>query len=97
MESFVSADPLARPDEELAALNILGKESKRGVAMGFKKYQLPFLESQIHFLGLFDRPFQMVVMEARAQLASLHEDIDQARFYLRKPLISLFPHRITKK
>ena len=52
--------------------------------MGWKKYQLPFLESQIQTLGLFEPPFQKVVMEVRAQLALLHEDIDQARFYVEK-------------
>lgn len=75
---------LALPDEQLAALNAHEKATKRGVALGMKKYQLPFLESQVNSLGLFDLTFQRVVLEIRAQLTSFIEDIDQTRFYFEK-------------
>lgn len=70
-------------DEQLSAISQQSKaESKRGLS--FKKYELPFLDSKINYLTVFDESFQNRVLEIKTQLKLFHEEIDQARFYFEK-------------
>jgi len=69
-------------DEQLAALSQYDKdEGKEGLSL--KKYTLPFLDSMIGSLSVFDAEFQNKAFEIRAQVNLLNEEIDQTRFYFR--------------
>lgn len=56
---------------------------------GVKKYDTPFLNSNINYLTTFDKTFQNKIFNIKTQLSILHEEIDNARFYFRKTFDSL--------
>lgn len=70
-------------DEELLVISQqLKAKSKRGYSL--KKYELPFLDSKIVNLTVFDESFQNHILEIKTQLKLIHEEIDQAKFYFEK-------------
>lgn len=65
----------------IAAKEILEKP-RRGHHL--KAYYLPFLESHTGSLTIFDAEFQRRLMEIRAQISLLNDEISQSQFYFQK-------------
>jgi len=83
-------------DEKIQA--IISNQGK--AALSLKKFFLPFLDSNINNLSLFDVKFQNFVLEIRAKLNLLNEEIDLSRFFYEKTFdSSLSPknHQIINK
>lgn len=57
------------------------QKAKPGDALGVKKYRIPYLDSNIGELGIFDEPSRAALLDIRAQLDLFNEDIDEARLY----------------
>ena len=49
--------------------------------LGVKKYRVPYLDSNIGELGIFDERSRSAILEVRAQLEMFNEEIDEARLY----------------
>lgn len=72
-------------DEALDELAKMLKASKpEGMVLGLKKFALPFLDSQLGRLSLFNMEFQNQMIEVRVRLGLLNEDIELFRFYYEK-------------
>jgi hypothetical protein len=76
---------LALTDEQLRA-GFQPGDPRRHIAV--QKFTLPFLTSQIPSLFLFSPEFQRLILEIRAKLGVLNDDIDATWFYFTKPLDS---------
>lgn len=53
-------------------------------ALSLKKCHLPFLDSKISDLSLFNMEFQYKIFEIRAQINFLNENIEQSQFFYEK-------------
>lgn len=69
-------------DEQLYALSQQRKAQTK--ALSLKTFSLPFLDSKISTLSLFDTKFQNTILEIRSQVNLLSEEIEQARFFYEK-------------
>lgn len=74
---------LACSDKDLAAAAERGKAVRIG-AVGFRKYNTPFIDGHKGNLALLPTDLQNLLIEVKAQLAILNEQIDDARFFYRK-------------
>lgn len=54
-------------------------DSESGLTL--KKYLVPLLDSRIPSLWFFESRFQQLLLEVRAELNLLNEEVDQARYY----------------
>ena len=70
-------------DEHFKTLNEYAKLHALS-AISLKKYHLPFLDSKIGELSLFDMEFQNKIFEIRAQISFLNENIEQSQFFYEK-------------
>ena len=73
-------------DKEIDALarTISYQHQQRELAFGLKKYSLPFLDSNLRSVSLLDIKLQRLVIEIRARLNLINEEIDLNRFYFEK-------------
>lgn len=71
---------LALSDEQFA---LWAKNELAGIEGGLtlKKYLVPLLDSRIPSLWFFDSSFQQRLLDVRAELNLLNEEIDQAQYY----------------
>ena len=69
---------LEMTDDQLRAMYQAMRTPGSGV--GLKKYSLPFLESQIQSLSICPLEFQQKVLNMRAQLELLNQEIEFARY-----------------
>lgn len=74
---------LARSDKDLAAAADRGKAAPIG-AVGLRKYNTPFIDGHIGALAMLPSDFQNLLIEVKAQIAILNEQVDDARFFYRK-------------
>lgn len=58
-------------------------KAKENAALGLKTYLLPFTDSVLDSLSIFDPKFQRDILEIRAQVSILNEEIENAMFYFR--------------
>jgi hypothetical protein len=65
--------------------------SSTQVAGLLKKYQLPFLDSKMDFVGTLAPDTQMAILDIQANLRILHELADDIRYYLTKTFDELSP------
>ncbi len=79
----------ALSDEELAAMSSPLAIRGDGRGLTLKKYGTPLLDSKITFLTVFNEEFQNRVLEIKAQINTLNEEVDLTRFYLMKTFDSL--------
>lgn len=49
--------------------------------LSVKKYRVPYLDSNIGELGIFDERSRAAILDVRAQLEMYNEEIDEARLY----------------
>jgi hypothetical protein len=75
---------LKASDEEIDAYAKHMAQQKDVVALNLKKYSLPFLESNMGSVSLLDIKLQRLVIQIRARLNSVNEEIDLNRFYYEK-------------
>lgn len=73
---------LTLTDEQIAAL-ARQRKTNADQTIPFRKYDLPFLDSQIHYVSAYPAQTQRELFEIRAQLKMFHEQIDDAREYQR--------------
>lgn len=59
------------------------RTQKDGSGMSFKKVALPFLDSKIALVSLFEPQIQSIILEIRTQIHFLNEEIDESRNWLR--------------
>ncbi len=77
METHVALD-------DKALLEIAERQKAQpGAGLIVKKYRIPYIDSQIGELGIFDEQSRSAMLEVRAQLDLYNEDIDEARQYYR--------------
>jgi hypothetical protein len=71
-------------DDQFNAISVkeILEEPRRGHHL--KAYYLPFLESHTGALAIFDAEFQRSLMEIRAQISLLNDEISQSQFYFQK-------------
>ncbi len=92
----INADPeihsaiaklLAMDDQQL---NLARKHSKAAPlgAVGVKTYVTPFIDSNLDNVTLFSRDFQQVVLETKAQLRLINEQVELAQFYYQQTFAS---------
>jgi hypothetical protein len=72
----------ALSDVELSSLAEQKRSQTEGTDLGLRKYNLPYLGSNIHILASFPPVVQRKILEVRAQLEMLNEMIDQTRDYV---------------
>jgi hypothetical protein len=70
-------------DQQLQSL-AEAKRAARPSGLNLKSSSLPFLDSNIAELGMFDTGLRQKLIEVRAQLGPLNEEIELARFYFEK-------------
>lgn len=78
---FVDAQ-LNLTDEEIA-LDAKRKLADSGGGLELKKYLVPLLDSRIPSLWFFESRFQHLLLDVRAELNLLNEEVDEARYYSR--------------
>lgn len=86
-------------DEEFKTASELFKQHAPS-AFSSKKCHLPFLDSKISELSLFDIEFQNKIFEIRAQINSFNENIELSQFYYEKTFdstLTIENHKIIKK
>ncbi len=69
-------------NEEFALLTSLMK-AKENACLGFKKSSLPYLESVLSDLFLFDTTLRRETLEVRSLIDILNEDIENTQYYHR--------------
>lgn len=69
-------------EEEIAELDMTAKILKGG-GVTLKSVNLPFLDSKISQLSLFDISLQNQLLHLRYHINSLNEEMEQARYYYR--------------
>ncbi len=74
------------PDDQLLQV-MTADRGKSEKSLSLKKYQLPFLESKLEFLGAFGVPFQAQVLLIRNRIQLVNQEAEEARFYFEKHLI----------
>lgn len=57
------------------------QRAQPGDALGVKKYRIPYLDSNIGDLGIFDEQSRAALLDIRVQLDFFNDEIDQARLY----------------
>ena len=82
---------LKSSDEEIDAYAKGLAQQKDIVALNLKKYSLPFLESNMDSISLLDTKLQRLIVQIRARLNSINEEIDLSRFYYEKTFDSTLP------
>lgn len=75
---------LKSSDEEIDAYAKHMAQQKDVIARTLKKYSLPFLESNMGSVSLLDMKLQRLVIQIRARLNSVNEEINLNRFYYEK-------------
>lgn len=73
-------EQLLLSDGQIAALAEHHKAGPEG-GLAIKKYAAPLLDTRVASLWELDRGVQRALMDVRANLALLDDDVDQARFY----------------
>lgn len=71
---------LAQSDEVIAAFAETQRATQAG-ALSLKKYALPILDSRLPTLWMLDEGLQRQLLDVRARLDLMNEEIDQARVY----------------
>lgn len=71
---------LGLPDDQIAALAQHERASSEG-ALSVKKYALPLLDTRVASLWELEEKLQNHLLEVRANLDLLNEEVDQARYY----------------
>ncbi len=74
---------LAHSDKELAAGAQYGKAGPLG-AVALKKFNTPFLDAHIGALVMLPNDFQNLLIEVKAQIAILNEQVEEAQFFYQK-------------
>lgn len=75
-------------DDEIKAISRLNATPPT-TALNFRRYSLPFIDSQLNSLSLFDLEFQRQIHSVRATLGIINEEIDVAWFYFQKTFDTL--------
>jgi hypothetical protein len=70
-------------DQQLSALAQTVK-FKPGGGLSLKSYSLPFLNANLNLLSLFPIDFQTGILEIRAQIDLLNQEIEECRFFYGK-------------
>lgn len=68
------------PDQQFAVLRDAIK-AKENVGLGLKNFSLPFTESILENIGIFDSRFQMDILNIRDQVILLNEEIALSMYY----------------
>ncbi len=63
-------------DEELTKLIKVKRDNEKGISLSLKKYYLPFLESKIGEISLFNVELQNSFFEIKSKIESLNEHVD---------------------
>lgn len=56
------------------------------IGLSLKTYSLPFIESIVEHLSIFNSKFQRDILEVREQINILNEEVENAMFYFRLTL-----------
>lgn len=67
-------------DEDLERISTYYKAGEN-ISLSFKKYSLAFIESTMRDISIFDPQFQREILEIRAQIDMLNEEIDHSRSF----------------
>lgn len=78
----VMRNQLALTDTELAAIAQRQKADPEG-GVAVKKYRLPYIDSRVADLGLFDEEPRALIMDIRSNVDLFNEQVDEARFYFK--------------
>ncbi|MBL7130425.1 MAG: hypothetical protein ISS45_03330 [Candidatus Omnitrophica bacterium] len=73
---------LQSPDEQFNIATNLFKGDET-IGLSLKTYSLPFSESIVEHLSIFNSKFQRDIFEIRAQISILNEEVENAMFYFR--------------
>jgi hypothetical protein len=95
MEAMAKIEKMSAAEIQVLVDTIVSKQGQ--VALSLKKFFLPFLDSNISHLPLFDVKFQSLVLEIRTKLTLLNEEIELGRFFYEKTFdssLSVENHRI---
>lgn len=71
---------LSLTDAQIAAIGQSERAAPAG-GVSVKKYSAPLLDTRLSSLWELDSNLQMALLEVRAQLDLMNEDVDQARYY----------------
>ena len=66
-------------DHEIQQVGRNAEEKFQGLK--YKKFSLPFLDAQLGSLSMFSPEFQQHILEIRARVDILNEEMDRAQFY----------------
>lgn len=77
-------EPLLKLDDgQLAELQKQKKLKYVGRGFNLKSISVPFLDSKIGSLSYFDSKFQLAILQIKAQINILNQEIETAQFYFR--------------
>jgi hypothetical protein len=71
------------PDDQLQAFSKL-QQSDSNKGMSFKRYYLPFLDSNINIVPLLDIELQRLIFRMRRYFHKLEQEVEMYTFYFRK-------------
>jgi len=82
MEAMAKIEKMSAAEIQTMVDAIVSKQGQ--AALSLKKFFLPFLDSNLSHLPLFDVKFQSLVLEIRTKLTLLNEEIELGRFFYEK-------------
>jgi hypothetical protein len=71
---------VALGDDQLLAV-LANKKAQPGSGLDMAKYRVPYLDSRMGQLEIFDEQTRAAMLDVRAQLDFFNEEIDEARLY----------------
>ena len=74
---------IAAKDDSTFALLVGEMRAKPGVGLNVRKYRMPYFDSKVGSLGIFDERKIAAMLDVRAQLEMFNEIVDDARMYHR--------------
>jgi len=69
-------------DAELAKIAQAQRADPQG-GLAVKKYRLPYIDSRVGDLGLFDEESRALILDVRSNIDLFNEQVDEARFYFK--------------
>lgn len=90
---------LSLDDAQLAALARQAK-AEPGGALAVKKCHVPYIDSRLAELGAFDEAAQALILDIRAKIDQINEEVDQERYYFQltyQPGITEENHRLASE